>query len=206
MDLDLTTGDETFVVGHHHSVLRRDRGRDFRRPDRTASSFNHAQRRLKWTLAAFRDSRVQLTDLLAATNVLRIVADCAYMSTGEGLHRFVDPVDKAVYLYTQFEVIDARRMFACFDQPDLKATFAFNVTAPDDWEVISNSPTPEPETVSTGHGPLGVRRNPADVDLHHRADRRAVRTRFATSTAESRWLCSAASRWSSTSTPSPSWT
>ncbi len=66
------------------------------------------------------------------------------MHTGEGLHRFVDPVDKAVYLYTQFEVIDARRMFACFDQPDLKATFAFDVTAPDDWEVVSNSPTPEP--------------------------------------------------------------
>ena len=72
------------------------------------------------------------------------------MNTGEGLHRFVDPVDKAVYLYTQFEVIDARRMFACFDQPDLKATFAFTVTAPDDWEVVSNSPTPEPEAVTAG--------------------------------------------------------
>ena len=52
------------------------------------------------------------------------------MNTGEGLHRFVDPVDDEVYLYTQFEVADARRVFAVFDQPDLKATFAFTVTAP----------------------------------------------------------------------------
>ncbi len=72
------------------------------------------------------------------------------MHTGEGLHRFVDPVDKAVYLYTQFEVIDARRMFTCFDQPDLKGTFTFVITAPDEWEVISNSPTPEPQPAGLG--------------------------------------------------------
>jgi aminopeptidase N len=100
--------------------------------------------------AAFDGARIGLSDL-AARNELRVVADCAYMNTGEGLHRFVDPVDKAVYLYTQFEVIDARRMFACFDQPDLKATFAFTVTAPGDWQVVSNSPTPEPQAVTAGH-------------------------------------------------------
>jgi aminopeptidase N len=66
------------------------------------------------------------------------------MNTGEGLHRFVDPVDNEVYLYTQFEVPDSRRMFAVFEQPDLKATFAFTVTAPSHWDVISNSPTPQP--------------------------------------------------------------
>ncbi len=49
---------------------------------------------------------------LAADNELRVVADCAYMHTGEGLHRFVDPVDEEVYLYTQFETADARRVFA----------------------------------------------------------------------------------------------
>jgi aminopeptidase N len=98
----------------------------------------------------FDGARVTLPNL-AAHNQLVVTADCAYMHTGEGMHRFVDPVDKAVYLYTQFEVIDARRMFACFDQPDLKATFAFTVTAPDDWEVISNSPTPQPQP-----GDLGV--------------------------------------------------
>jgi aminopeptidase N len=80
-----------------------------------------------------------------------VVADGSYMHTGEGLHRFVDPVDDEVYLYTQFEVPDSRRMFAVFEQPDLKAAFRFTVTAPAHWEVVSNSPTPEPvDAVSTG--------------------------------------------------------
>ena len=52
------------------------------------------------------------------------------MNTGEGLHRFVDPVDGEVYLYTQFETADAKRLFACFDQPDLKARYTLTVTAP----------------------------------------------------------------------------
>ena len=78
-------------------------------------------------------------------NDLRVDAECAYMHTGEGLHRFTDPVDDEVYLYTQFEVADARRVFACFDQPDLKATYAFTVTAPDHWQVVSVSPSPSPE-------------------------------------------------------------
>ncbi|HEY3437203.1 MAG TPA: aminopeptidase N [Actinotalea sp.] len=91
----------------------------------------------------FADSRIQLTGL-QVENELRVVADCAYMNTGEGLHRFVDPVDGEVYLYSQFEVADSRRVFAVFEQPDLKATFAFAVTAPAHWTVISNSPTPEP--------------------------------------------------------------
>ncbi|MGG5175307.1 aminopeptidase N [Pseudarthrobacter sp. J1763] len=87
--------------------------------------------------------RIALPDL-AAENELTIVAEAPYMNTGEGLHRFVDPVDSEVYLYTQFEVPDSRRMFAVFEQPDLKASFQFTVTAPSYWNVISNSPTPEP--------------------------------------------------------------
>lgn len=75
---------------------------------------------------------------LAETNELVVEADCEYSHTGEGLHRFVDPTDDAVYLYSQFETADAKRMFACFDQPDLKATFDVEVTAPADWKVISN--------------------------------------------------------------------
>jgi aminopeptidase N len=71
------------------------------------------------------------------------------MNTGEGLHRFVDPVDNETYLYTQFESADARRMYACFEQPDLKATFQLTVTAPDHWQVISNAPTPEPAAAGT---------------------------------------------------------
>ncbi|MFM9442084.1 aminopeptidase N [Streptomyces acidiscabies] len=93
----------------------------------------------------FKDSRIALPGLLAGPNVLRVVADCAYTNTGEGLHRFVDPVDQQAYLYTQFEVPDARRVFASFEQPDLKATFKFTVKAPTGWTVISNSPTPEPK-------------------------------------------------------------
>jgi aminopeptidase N len=78
---------------------------------------------------------------LDKTNTLVVDADCRYSNTGEGLHRFVDPVDGEVYLYSQFETADAKRMFACFDQPDLKATFDVTVTAPSHWQVISNGAT-----------------------------------------------------------------
>ncbi|OCB52312.1 aminopeptidase N, partial [Mycobacterium malmoense] len=74
-------------------------------------------------------------------NVVVVDADCRYSNTGEGLHRFVDPVDDETYLYSQFETADAKRMFACFDQPDLKATFDLRVTAPRHWKVISNGAT-----------------------------------------------------------------
>ena len=87
---------------------------------------------------------------LKTHNVLIVEAEAAYMNTGEGLHRFIDPVDDEVYLYTQFEIADARRVFACFDQPDIKATFAFTITAPDHWKVTSNSATPVPESVRDG--------------------------------------------------------
>ncbi len=63
------------------------------------------------------------------------------MNTGEGLHRFTDPEDGEVYLYSQFEVADTRRVYAVFEQPDLKAEFTFTVHAPDHWQVLSNSPS-----------------------------------------------------------------
>ena len=78
-------------------------------------------------------------------NELRVVADCPYMKTGEGMHRFVDPVDGEVYLYTQHEANDAHRTYACFDQPDLKATFAFSVTAPEAWHACPTRP-PRPRS------------------------------------------------------------
>jgi aminopeptidase N len=84
---------------------------------------------------------------LADRNVVVVDADCRYSHTGEGLHRFVDPVDDETYLYTQFETADAKRMFACFDQPDLKATFDLRVLAPKHWKVISNGAT---ESVENG--------------------------------------------------------
>ena len=78
---------------------------------------------------AYADSRIALAGL-AADNELVVRADCTYSRTGEGLHRFVDPVDDRVYLYSQFEVPDARRVYTTFEQPDLKAPFTFHVTAP----------------------------------------------------------------------------
>jgi aminopeptidase N len=97
--------------------------------------------------------RVRLPALRSGANALTIDATGVYMNTGEGLHRFVDPVDDEVYLYTQFEVAECRRMFAVFDQPDLKATFAFTVTAPAHWQVVSTEPTPEPVAVPVATEP-----------------------------------------------------
>ena len=89
-------------------------------------------------VSAYNESTgIALTDL-AEHNVVVVDADCLYSHTGEGLHRFVDPVDNEVYLYSQFETADAKRMFACFDQPDLKATFDLSVTASPHWHVVSN--------------------------------------------------------------------
>jgi aminopeptidase N len=86
---------------------------------------------------AFDGDRIAL-DGLAARNELRVVAQCAYSRSGEGLHRFTDPADKGVYLYSDLETFDAHRIYACFDQPDLKGTFEFTVTGQDTWQVISN--------------------------------------------------------------------
>ena len=97
----------------------------------------------------YAESRIQLDDL-AEHNTLRVRADLPYSHTGEGLHRFVDPVDDRVYLYSQFEVPDARRVFTTFEQPDLKSVFTFQVTAPQDWKVVSNSPSPEPQPLGEG--------------------------------------------------------
>jgi aminopeptidase N len=100
-------------------------------------------------LTGYTGQRLPLTSL-AAENTLVVVAECAYSRTGEGLHRLVDPVDDEVYLYTQFEMADAQRVYACFDQPDLKAVYTFHVTAPDHWQVVSNTPTPLPSPVRAG--------------------------------------------------------
>jgi aminopeptidase N len=94
----------------------------------------------------YRDSRIRLDDL-QAVNELRVVAELPYSHTGEGLHRFVDPADGRIYLYSQFEVPDARRVYSTFEQPDLKSIFTFNVTAPAHWKVISNAATPEPVSI-----------------------------------------------------------
>ncbi|MDR6907535.1 aminopeptidase N [Agromyces sp. 3263] len=86
---------------------------------------------------------------LEAQNELVVRSTRAYSNTGEGLHRFVDPVDEAVYLYTEFAVAEANRVYAVFDQPDLKASVRFTITAPAAWQVLSNAPTPDPVPAGT---------------------------------------------------------
>ncbi len=88
-------------------------------------------------LDAFDGDRITIEGLLA-DNVLRVVAECAYSRSGEGLHRFTDPADGRVYLYSDLETFDAHRVYACFDQPDMKASYELSVTAPADWLVVSN--------------------------------------------------------------------
>ncbi|MDR1513274.1 MAG: aminopeptidase N [Propionibacteriaceae bacterium] len=95
----------------------------------------------------FSDDRIQLDDL-AEHNELAIEARCAYSHTGEGLHRFTDPADGQTYLYTQFEPADARRVFAVFEQPDLKGVFELTVTAPAGWTVVANQPVAAAEPVA----------------------------------------------------------
>jgi aminopeptidase N len=147
--LDLTKGDETFLST---TTVRF-------QASSGASTFIDAITRSVHSVtlngveldpAAVSDGvRIRLDDL-KDENELTVVADASYTNTGEGLHRFVDPVDGEVYLYSQFEVPDSRRVFAVFEQPDLKATFTFTVTAPEHWVVVSNSPTPEPEAQGNG--------------------------------------------------------
>ncbi|MFJ6531554.1 aminopeptidase N [Microbacterium sp. NPDC091662] len=86
-------------------------------------------------------ARITLSGL-QASNLVRVEAVGAYSRSGEGLHRFHDPVDDETYLYTQYEPADSRRVMACFEQPDMKAEYTFVVDAPTGWEVLSNqSPT-----------------------------------------------------------------
>ena len=100
--------------------------------------------------ASFADSRLPLT-CPRGPHTVRVLAHCRYSRTGEGLHRFVDPADKATYLYTQFEPADARRMFASFEQPDLKAEFAISAIAPQDWTVVSNGALLSVEPLGDGN-------------------------------------------------------
>ena len=137
VELDLTGGDDTFLST---STVR------FQCATPEAASFVEltapAVREIVLngypvSVSAFDGNRIAL-DGLQATNELRVVAECGYSRSGEGLHRFTDPTDGGVYLYSDLETFDAHRVYACFDQPDLKAAFEFSVIAPEDWLVLSN--------------------------------------------------------------------
>jgi aminopeptidase N len=106
---------------------------------------------------AFDGERIALADL-AAENVVVVDAECAYSRSGEGLHRFADPADGNVYLYSQLETFDAHRIYACFDQPDMKASYELSVTAPAGWHVVSNVAPGSDETVAGPAGSEAARR------------------------------------------------
>ena len=101
-------------------------------------------------VSGYRPENGVLLTGLAEQNTLVVDADLLYTNTGEGLHRFVDPLDGETYLYSQFETADAKRMYACFDQPDLKATFTFHATVPEHWEVSSNGRVERTEELRAG--------------------------------------------------------
>ena len=145
VDLDLTCGDKVF---RSTSVIVF----DCAEPGASSYADLVAEAVLEITLngtpidpeTACADGRIALP-ALAARNELRVVAECAYTAESKGMHRAVDSADGRVYCYSNFEPADARRVYANFEQPDLKAAFAFSVTAPAHWTVLSNQPTPEPE-------------------------------------------------------------
>jgi aminopeptidase N len=137
VELDLTGGDATF---RSVSKIRFDCARpgagtflNLAAPEVHAITLNGEP----VSLAAFDGERIAL-DGLAARNEVVVDAECGYSRSGEGLHRFTDPVDGNVYMYSDLETFDAHRVYACFDQPDLKATYELTVLAPEGWLVVSN--------------------------------------------------------------------
>ena len=137
VELDLTAGEATFgsvtTVSFRCTSPGASTFIDLSAPAVREITLNGAQVGLE----NFDGNRITL-DGLAAGNELVVAADCAYSRTGEGLHRFTDPADGGVYMYSDLETFDAHRIYACFDQPDLKATFQLEVTAEQEWQVISN--------------------------------------------------------------------
>ena len=164
VDLDLTVGDATFgsvsVVGFGCAAPGSATFINLTAPAVREITLNGAP----VSLDAFDGNRITLTGL-AAENVLRVMADCAYSRSGEGLHRFTDPADGRVYLYSDLETFDAHRIYACFDQPDMKASYQLAVTAPADWEVVSNmaAESTVPDSSVPGAGALRWRFPPTPV-------------------------------------------
>jgi aminopeptidase N len=147
IELDLTTGAETF---ESRTVIRFTARTDADtfvevRPDRLHSATLDGQPLDPETLD---DNRLPLPHLTAGEHELRVDARMRYSRTGEGMHRFTDPTDDETYVYTQLFMEDVQRVFAAFDQPDLKAVFDLTVRAPEGWSVLANSTT---EHLGDGH-------------------------------------------------------
>ncbi|GAA4407506.1 aminopeptidase N [Fodinibacter luteus] len=87
--------------------------------------------------ASLAEGRLVLTGL-AAQNVLEVEATMGFSHDGQGLHRSTDPADDEDYVYGHLFLDAAPTVFACFDQPDLKAPYTVAVTAPEGWTVLGN--------------------------------------------------------------------
>src|SRR6184192_3617955 len=139
ISLDLTRDTETFACEATIHFLCQEPGAnsfiDFFAPSVDSCELNGAE----VPKESFNGARIALNNLREA-NELHVLGTCEYQNIGAGVSKFKDPVDQKIYLHSQFETFDAHRMFPCFDQPDLKASFTFTVLAPSDWIVVSNNP------------------------------------------------------------------
>jgi aminopeptidase N len=139
ISLDLTRDSDTFTCEATIHFLCQEPGADtfidFLAPSLDSCELNGEE----VPKEAYDGARITLKNLRDA-NELHVLGTCDYGNIGAGLSKFKDPVDHKVYLHSQFETFDAHRMFPCFDQPDLKASFTFTVLAPSDWIVVSNNP------------------------------------------------------------------
>ncbi|MFI5682676.1 aminopeptidase N [Streptomyces sp. NPDC051636] len=143
IDLDLTTGDETFAS---RTVIRFAVRSDSATVD-TFVEVKPAELR-SVTLdgqsldpGTLDENRLPLKDLTPGEHELRVDAEMRYSRTGEGMHRFTDPTDGETYVYSQVFLDDVQRVYAAFDQPDLKAVFEVSVKAPENWTVLANGIT-----------------------------------------------------------------
>ncbi len=148
--------------------------------------------------ASLVDGRLELTDL-AADNVLEVEATMAYSHDGQGLHRSADPADGEHYVYGHLFLDAAPTVFACFDQPDLKAPYTVAVTAPEEWTVLGNG-----AATRRRPGPHRAGDHPAARDVLRHGVRRAVRRPCAPSTTASRWGSMRGGRSSRTCASRPS--
>ncbi|SER31838.1 aminopeptidase N [Streptomyces qinglanensis] len=138
VDLDLTRGEEVFgsttvvrftALEEGADTFVEVRPRELLRAELDGAALDPGE---------LREGRLPLRGLAAGEHELRVAAVMPYSRMGEGMHRFTDPEDGCVYVYTQCCMADAPLVFACFDQPDLKAEFAVSVTAPQEWTVLGN--------------------------------------------------------------------
>ncbi|MFF3486187.1 aminopeptidase N [Streptomyces sp. NPDC002701] len=143
IELDLTRGDDTFdSLTTITFTVRGDLGdRDTFVELKPAELRSASLDGYHLDLGTFHENRLPLTGLTPGPHELRVDAVMRYSRTGEGMHRFTDPTDGETYLYTQMFMDDVQRVFAAFDQPDLKSVVELSVTAPDEWTVLTNSVT-----------------------------------------------------------------